>query len=235
MTSLCNSIWKTKIWPNDRKKSIYVPIYKKGDKKECGNYRTIALISHASKILLRILQKRLETFLIPELPIEQAGVRRGRGTRDHIVNLRWMEKARDHQRLFMCFIDYTNTFDCVDHQLLWCTLKELGVPRHLIVVLRNIYTNQDSTVRTEYGETSNIPIGKGVRRGCFLYTLLFNIYAERLMRDVLEKWDKCISIGGRKVTNLRYADDTTLIAGTKYDLTELIKKSKEQVKKPDYI
>ena len=111
MTSLCNSIWKTNIWPNDWKKSIYVPIYKKCDKKECGNYRKIALISHASKILLRILQKRLETFLIPELPIEQAGLgTRGRGTIDHITNLRrMMEKARDHQReLFMCFIDYKN-------------------------------------------------------------------------------------------------------------------------------
>ena len=80
MMSLCHSIWKTKIWPNDWNKSIYVPIYKKGDRKECGNYRTIALISHASKILLRILQKILETFLIPELPIEQAGFRRSRGT-----------------------------------------------------------------------------------------------------------------------------------------------------------
>ena len=97
MTSLWNSIWKTQIWPNDRKKSINVRIYKKGDTKECGNYRTIALISHAMKILLIILQKRIDNFLIPELPIEQAGFSRGRGTRDHIANLRWMmEKARGH-------------------------------------------------------------------------------------------------------------------------------------------
>ena len=97
MTSLWNSIWKTQIWPNDRKKSINVRIYKKGN--ECGNYKTIALISHGSKILLRILQKRLDNILIPELPIEQTGFRRGRGTKDHIANLRWMmEKARYHQR-----------------------------------------------------------------------------------------------------------------------------------------
>ena len=149
MTSLCNSIWKTKIWPNDRKKSIYIPIYKKDDKKECGNYRTIALISHAIKIHLRILQKRLETILIPELPIEQAGFRIGRGTRDHIANMRWMmEKARDHQiELFMCFVDYKKAFDCVDYQILWYTLKDMGVPEHLIVMLRNLYTNQESTVR----------------------------------------------------------------------------------------
>ena len=167
----------------------------KGDNKECGNYRTIALISHASKILLRILQKRLETFLIHELPIEQAGFRRGRGTRDHITNLRWMEKSRDYQReLFMCFIDYKKAFDCVDHQILWCTLKYMGVPDNLILVLRNLYTNQESTVRTEYGETSNLPIGKGVRQGCIISPFLFNIYAERIMRDILEKWDKGISI-----------------------------------------
>ena len=112
------------------------------------------------------------------------------------------------------------------------TLKDMGVPEHLIVDLRNLYTNPEST---EYGETSNIPIYKGVRQVCILSPLIFNIYAERIMRDVLEKWDKGISIGGRKVTNHRYADDITLIAGTKDDLTELITKVKEQAKKSDYI
>ena len=138
-----------------------------------------------------------------------------------------MEKARDHQReLFICFIDYKKAFDCVDHQIIWCTLKDMGVPEHLIVVMRNLYTNQKSTVRTEYGETSNIPICKGVRQGCILSPLLFNIYTETIMRDVLEKLDKGIGIVGRKVTNLRYADYTILIAGTKDYLTELITKVK---------
>ena len=233
MTNLCNSIWKMKTWPNDWKKSIYIPIYKKGDQKECGNYRTIALISHASKILLKVLQKRLEAFLIPELPIEQAGFRRGRGTRDHISNLRWlMERARDNQReLFMCFIDYKKAFDCVDHQRLWNTLKGMGVPEHLIVMLSNLYTNQEATIRTEFGDTGNIPIGKGVRQGCILSPLLFNIYAEKIMREALDKWDKGIGIGGRKVSNLRYADDTTLIAGNREDLIELIEKVKSSSEK----
>ena len=136
MTGLCNCIWKRKEWPADWKKSVYVPIYKKGGKQECGNYRTIALISHASKVLLRVIQRRLEVFLIPELPIEQAGFRRGRGTREHIANLRWMmEKAREHQRdLYMCFIDYEKAFDCVDHERLWVILRAMGVPVHLIVL-----------------------------------------------------------------------------------------------------
>ena len=108
---------KRKEWPTDWKKSVYVSIYKKGDKKECWNYRTIVLSSHASKVLLRVIQRRLEVFLIPDLPIEQAGFRRGRGTRDHIANLSWvMGKAREHQRdVFMCFIVYKKAFDCVDH------------------------------------------------------------------------------------------------------------------------
>ena len=226
MTGLCNCIWKRKEWPTDWKKSLYVPIYKKGDKKECGNYRTIALISHASKVLLRVIQRRLEVFLIPELPIEQAGFRRGRETRDHIANLRWMmEKAREHQRdLYMCFSDYKKAFDCVDHERLWVILRAMGVPVHLIVLLKRLYTNQEATVRTEFGETDNIDIGKGVRQGCILSPLLFNIYAENIMREALEEWDSGISVGGRIVTNLRYADDTTLLAGTKEDLTELVER-----------
>ena len=152
MTGLFNCIWKRKEWPTDWKKSVYVPIYKKGDQKECGNYRTIALISHASKVLLRVTQRRLEIFLIPELPIEQAGFRRGRGTRDHIANLRWMmEKAREHQRdLHMCFIDYKKAFGCVDHGRLWVILGDMGVPVHPIVPLRRMYTNQEATLRTEF-------------------------------------------------------------------------------------
>ena len=224
MTGLCNCIWKRKEWATDWKKPVYVPIYKKGDKQECGNNRTIALISHANKVLLRIIQRILEVFRIPELPIEQTGFRRGRGTRDHIANLRWMlEKAREHQRdLFMCFIDYKKAFDCVDHEILWVILRDMGVPIHPTVLLRRLYTNQEATVRTEFGETDNNDIGKRVRQGCILSPLLFNINADNIMREALEEWEKGISIGGRMVTNLRYADDTTLLAGTKEDLIELV-------------
>ena len=129
VTDLCKCIWKRNEWPTYWKKSVYVPIYKKGDNKERGNYRTIALISHANKVLLRVIQRRLEVFLITELPIEQVGFRRVRGTRDHIANLRWMmEKTREHQRdLYMCFIDYKKAFDCVDQERLWVILRAMGV------------------------------------------------------------------------------------------------------------
>ena len=114
--------------------------------KDCGNYRTIALISHASKIFLRIILKRLEQFLIPELHNEQAGFRKGRRTRDHIDNLRcMMETAKENNRnVYMCFIDYKKAFDCVDHERLWVILKEMGVPVQLIVLLRKLYTKQEA-------------------------------------------------------------------------------------------
>ena len=135
------------------------------------------MISHSSKVPLWIIQRRLEVFLIPELPIEQAGFRRGRGTRDHIANLRWMmEKAREHQRyVYMYFIDYKKAFDCVDHERLWVTLWDMGVPVHMIVLVGRLYTNKEATDRTEFRETDNIDIGKGVRHGCIRSPLLFNI------------------------------------------------------------
>ena len=130
------------------------------------------------QVLLMVIQRRLEVVIIPELPIEQAGFRLGRRIRDHIANLRWMmEKARENQRdLYnMCLIDCKKAFDYVDHERLWVILRAMGVRVHLIVLLKRLYTNQEATVRTEFGETDNIDIGKGVRQGCILSPLLFNI------------------------------------------------------------
>ena len=108
---------------------------KKGNAKECSNYRTIALISHTSKVMLKILQTRLQQYVNHELPDVQDGFRKGRGTRDQIANIHWIiEKAREFQKIiYFCFIDYTNTFDCVDHNKLWKILKEMGIPDHLQV------------------------------------------------------------------------------------------------------
>ena len=136
-----------------------------------------------------------------------------------------METAKQHNRnVYMCFIDYKKAFDCVDHERLWVILKEMGVPVHLIVLLQKLYTKQEATIRTEFGETDTINIGKGVRQGCILSPLLCNIYAENIMREVLEDWDGGISIGGRMITNLRYADDTTLVAETKNDLIAIMER-----------
>ena len=118
-----------------------MPITKKGNAKRCSNYHTIALISHASTVMLKILQARLQQYVNRELPDVQAGFRKGRGTRDQIANIRWiMEKAREFQKnIYFCFIDYAKAFDCVDHNKLWKILKEMGIPDHLICLLRNLY------------------------------------------------------------------------------------------------
>ena len=108
--------------------------------QECSNHCTIALISHASKVMLKILQARLQQYVNREHPHVQAGFRKGRGTRDQIANIRWiMEKAREFQKnLYFCFIDYSKAFDCVDHNQLWKILKEMGIPDHLTCLLRNL-------------------------------------------------------------------------------------------------
>ena len=132
-------------------KSVFIPIPKKGNGKECSNYRKIALISHASKVMLKILQARLQRYMNCELPDVQAGFRKHRGTRDQIANIRWiMEKAREFQKnIYFCFIDYANAFDCVDHNQLWTILKEMGQPDHLTCLLRNLHEGQEATVRTD--------------------------------------------------------------------------------------
>ena len=120
-----------------------------------------------------------------ELPDVQAGFRKGRGTRDQIANIRWtMEKAREFQKYtYFCFMDYAKDFDCVDHNKLWKILKEIGIPDHLICLLRNLYADQGATVRTGHETTEWFQIGKGVCQGCILLPCLFNFYSEYITRN----------------------------------------------------
>ena len=137
--SICQQIWKTQQWPQDWERSVFISIPKKGNAKECSNYHTIALISHASKVMLQILQARLQQYMNCELPGVQAGFRKGRGTRDQIAICCIMEKAREFQKnIYFCFIDYAKAFDCVDHNKLWKILNEMGIPDHLTCLLRNL-------------------------------------------------------------------------------------------------
>ena len=153
--SICQQIWKTQQWPQDRKRSVFIPIPKKGNTKECSNYCTIALISHATKVMLKILQARLQEYMNRELPNVQAGFRKGRGTRDQIASIHWIiEKARKYQKtIHFSFIDYAKVFDCVDHNKLWLNLHEMGIPDHLTCLLRNLYAGQEATFRTAHGAT----------------------------------------------------------------------------------
>ena len=176
--SICQQIWKTQQWTQDWKMSVLIPIPKKGNAKECSNYRTIALISHASKVMFKILQARLQQYVNRELSVVQAGFRRGRVTRDQIANIRWIMEKKFHKNIYFCFIEYVKAFDYVDHNKLWKILKEMGIPDHLTCLLRNLYAGQEATVRTRHGTTNWFQIGKGVRQGCILSPCLFNFCAE---------------------------------------------------------
>ena len=153
--SICQQIWKTQQWLQDWKRSVFIPTPKKGNAKEHSNYFTIALISHASKVMLKILQARLQQYVNRGLPDVQAGFRKGRGIRDQIANICWIiEKSRKFQKIiYFCFIDYAKAFDCVDHNKLWKILRE-GNSRPPTCLMRNLYVGQAATVRTRH-ETMN--------------------------------------------------------------------------------
>ena len=165
----------------------------------------------ASKMMITIFQTSLQQYVNWELPDVQAGFRKGRGTRDQVANIHWIiKKAREFQKNFyLCFIDYAKAFDCMDHNKLWESLKEVGIPDHLTCLLRNLYAGQEATVRTIYG----------VCQVCILSPCLFNLYTEYIMRNsALEKAQAGIKIAGRSINNLRYANDTTLKAESEAEL-----------------
>ena len=210
---------------------MFIPIPKKDNTKECSNYCTIALISHASKVMLNILQARLQQHVNCELPDVQAGFRKGRGTRDQIASIcSIIQKAREFQKnIYFCFIDYAKAFDCVDHNKLWKILKDMGVPGHPTCLLRNVYAGQKATVRTGHGTTNWFQIGKGVHQGCILSPCLFNFYAEYIMRNTgLDEAQAGIKIARRNINNFRYADDTTLMAETEEELKNLLMKEESE-------
>ena len=159
-----------------------------------------------------------------ECPDVKVGFRKGRGTRDQIANICWiMEKAREFQKnicLSLC------------GSQLWKVLKEMGIPDHLTCLLRNLYAGQETTVRTGHETTDWFQIGKGVYQGCILASCLFNLYAEYVMRNAgLEEAQAGMKIAGRNINNLRYADDTTLMAESEKELKSLLMKVKEESEK----
>ena len=179
--------------------------------------------------MLKILQAGLQQYMNRELPHVQAGFRKGRGTRDQIYNIQWIiKKAKEFQKnIYFCFIDYAKAFDSVDHNKLWKILKDIGIPDHLTYLLRNLYTGQEATVRTGHGTTDWFQIGKGVCQGCILSPCLFNLYAEYIMRKArMDEAQAGIKIVRRNIINLRYVDDTTLMAESEEKLNSLLMKVK---------
>ena len=169
-----------------------------------------------------------------DLPDVQAGLRKGRGTRDEIANICWIiKKAREFQKnIYFCFIDYTKVFDGVDHSKLWKILKEMEIPNHLTCLLRNLYAGQEATIRTRHVTMDWFQIGKGICQFCILSPCLFNFYAEYIMQNAqLDEAQARVNIAGRNVNNLRYADDTTLMAESEEELKSLLMKVKEESQK----
>ena len=169
-----------------------------------------------------------------ELPDVQDGFRKGRGTRGQIANIHWItEKAREFQKnIYFCFIDYAKAFDCVDHLKLWKILKEMGIQDYLTCLLRNLFAGQEATVRIGHGTTDWFQTGKGILQSSILSPSLFNLYAEYIMKNAgLEEAQAGIKIVGRNINNLRYADDTILMAEIEEELKSLLMKVKEESEK----
>ena len=159
-----HSIWNTQQWPQDWKRSVFIPIPKKGNSKECSNYGAVVLISHASQVMLRILQARLQQYMNWELTDIQVRFRKGKGTRDQVANIHWIiEKAGEFQKnINLCFTDYAKTFVSVVHNKLW-KIKDIRMSDHLTCLLQNLYTGREATIRTGHGTVDWFQIGKGVR------------------------------------------------------------------------
>ena len=172
-TQYCQQIWKTQQRPQDWKRSVFIPSPKKGISKECSYYHTSALIPHTIKVMLKILQARLQQYMNCEIPDVQAGFMKGRGTRDQIANIHWIvRKAREFQaNIYFCFIDYVKALT-VWITTNWKILKEMGIPDHLTCLLRNLYAGQEATVKTRHGTTDWFQIGKGVCQGCCYLTYM---------------------------------------------------------------
>ena len=183
LQSTCQQIWKTREWPQDWKRSVFIPIPKKGNAKKCSNYYTITLISHASKVMLKILQARLQQYENCEIPDVQARLEKAEESEiklpTSIGSLQKQESSR--KNIYFCFIDYAEAFDSVKHNKLWKILQEMGIPDHLTCLLRNLCAGQEAIIKTGHGTTDWFQIGKGVRQGCILSPCLFNLYAEYIM------------------------------------------------------
>ena len=213
--AICNNIWETGQWPTTWTKSIIITIPKKGNLQLCNNYRTISLISHGSKVMLKIILNRLRPLAENIIAEEQAGFRRGRSTIEQIFNLRILcEKHLQHQRnIYHVFIDFKKALDRVWHEALWATMTKFNISWKLIETIRSLYENATSAVLVHETTGEWFHTSVGVRQECLLSPTLFNILLEDIMTHAIENFNGTISIRGRKITNLRFADDIGGITG----------------------
>ena len=222
LTDLLNTIYNTGEIPNDLSTSIFITLPKKPGTTECECHRTISLMSHTMKILLRILMERIRTKVRPEISESQFGFVADRGTTNAIFTLQMlMERSIEAQKdIFLCFIDYAKAFDKVKHEELFKMLTELDIDGKDLRILRNLYWEQTAAVRIDNELSDFKPIRRGVRQGCVLSPDLFNLYSEMILRGIVHL--DGMRLGGQNLNNLRYADDTALIAESEGVLKEIL-------------
>ncbi|WP_419613222.1 RNA-directed DNA polymerase, partial [Thiolapillus sp.] len=214
-------MWQTGEWPTPWAQSLVITPPKKSNLQQCQNYRTISLISHPSKVMLKIILSRLKPQAEKIIVEEQAGFRAGRSTKEQIFNLRSLcEKYIQHH----VFIDFKKAFDRVWHAALWATMKKYNISTNLIQIIKNLYNKATSAVLLDSSIGDWFRTTVGVRQGCLLSPTLFNIFLERIMTDALKDHEGTVSTGGRTITNLRFADDIDGLAGEEEELANLVER-----------
>ena len=202
LTEICNRIWRTGEWPTPWTQSLIITLPNKGNLQRCQNYRTISLISHSSKVMLKVILNRLKPQTEEIISEEQAGLRVGRSTTEQIFNLRVLcEKYLQHQQnLHHVFIDFKKVFDRVGHAAFWATVRRYNIYSNLVRTIEQLYDKATSAVQMNGSIGELFKTTVGVSQGCLLSPTLFNIFLERIMSDALEEHDGKVSIGGRNIT-----------------------------------
>ena len=221
---ICKEIYLSGEWPDDMMASIVIPIEKKQGAQECVEFRTISLVSHASKILLKILTRRLEAKAEAFLGDDQYGFRRGCGTREGIAAMRTLyERSLEYDnKVYVCFVDYEKAFDRVNWVKLMAVLQSIGIDWRDRKLIKNLYWKQTAYVRIGDMLSERCEIGRGVRQGCSLSPLLYNIYDEAMMREALEEVDHGVKVGGQLIKTIRFADDKAVTASSQRGLQQLM-------------
>ena len=222
ITNLCNIMYNSGVIPTDLKQSIFITLPKKSKAQSCTEYRTISLMSHVTKLLLKVIEQRIVKKIDNEVSRLQSGFRTGSGTREGIFNLRTVcKQAIDLGKdVYICFIDYTKAFDRVKHSKIIECLSEIGIDDKDLQIITKMYWEQTAVVRTEHDITEEFQVKKGVRQGCVLSPSLFNLYTEKIFREIEDM--EGVNVGGHIINNLRYADDTSLLALEEQKLQNLL-------------
>ena len=224
LVALCKEMYVQGVWPEDFTKVIMIPLQKKANAVECGDHRTISLISHASKILLKVLTRRIEAKTKDFIGRNQFGFRRGCGTRDAIGVMRVLcERSMEFGNdVYVCFVDFEKAFDRVNWVKMMEVLKSLDVDWRDRRMIYQLYMKQEAVIRIADGDSEPGIIGRGVRQGCPLSPLLFSIYAEMMMVEALEDVEEGIRVGGELISDVRFADDQGMVASNESELQRLM-------------